>query len=726
MHVRTFPRSRTPLALLAMLALAAGSVVTAPPAADAAQVPELRVLSGRADLISGGDALVEVALPAGTDPALVVVTVDGRDVSDAFDVRDDGRFLGLVEDLEVGTNLVAVDVRPSARSRAPAGRSSATIEVTNHPVGGPVFSGPHLQPWLCTTVAQGLGEPLDDDCNAPTRVDWFYQRTSGGALVAYDPGAPAADVATTTTDDGTVVPFIVRRERGTMNRGIYDVAVLADPAEDITAWSSPAGWNGKVVWAFGPSAGTVHSQGSTQSVLSANRLGAGFMVANNSLNTHGSNSNTVVSAEAVMMLKEHITERYGDIRYTIGQGGSGGAIGQHVVANTYPGLIDGLMPQLTFTDTWTTGVEVVECTLLNSAASALIRTPFTGHANTLPCTLWQLAFGGNTNPATGCGLPTSVMYHPVNNPDGVRCTPQDYAKNVWGLRDDGIANNPSDNVGVQYGLNALLAGRISPANFVTVNATIGSLNDDGVRVPGVRREADPGSLVTAYRTGGVTDGRQLDLVPIIDLRASENSGIHTNYHTYAMRERLVEANGHADNHVIWSTTAGNANAFAEEAFLAMDAWLAAIEADDSGASQADKVLANRPAGLVDTCFIGATRSTDPAVCGPGVPYFASPRIAAGGPTTHDVLKCQLKPLDPADYPGVTFTAAQWAQLETAFPTGVCDWTQPGVDVQPSVPWLTYTDGPGGQELPPAPTSTPGCAGRSTGQGQGQGDNCSAR
>jgi hypothetical protein len=726
MHVRTPSRARAPLALLAMLALLAAFAVTAPPTADAAQVPELRVLSNRADLISGGDALVEVVLPSNADPDLVVVTVGARDVSDAFAVRGDGRFVGLVEDLEVGTNLLSVDVRPSARSRAPANRSSASIEVTNHPVGGPVFSGPHLQPWLCTTVAQGLGEPIDDDCNAPTRVDWFYRSTSGGGLVTYDPDAPADDVATTTTDEGVEVPFIVRRERGTMNRGIYDVAVLAEPGEDLAAWDPPAGWNGKVVWPFGPSAGTVHSQGATQSVLSTARLGAGFMVANSSLNTHGTNSNTVVSAEAVMMLKEHITERYGDIRYTIGQGGSGGAIGQHVVANTYPGLIDGIMPQLTYPDTWTTGVEVVECTLLNTAASLFIRTPFTGHVNTLPCTIWQIAFGGNTNPATGCGLPASVTYHPTNNPDGVRCTPQDYAKNVWGLRDDGIANNPSDNIGVQYGLNALLAGQITPANFATVNANIGSLNDDGVRVPGVRREADPGSLVTAYRTGGVTDGAQLDLVPIIDLRASENSGIHTNYHTYAVRERLIAANGHADNHVIWSTNAGNANAFAEEAFGLMDEWLAAIEADDSGAAQGDKVVANRPAELVDTCFVGGTRSTDAEFCDQNVPYYASPRIAAGGPTSHDVLKCQLKPLDRDDYPGVTFTDAQWAQLEAAFPTGVCDWSQPGVDVQPSVPWLSYADGPGGQELPPAPTSTPGCAGDSAGRGQGQGDNCSGR
>jgi len=42
------------------------------------------------------------------------------------------------------------------------------------------------------------------------------------------------------------------------------------------------------------------------------------------------------------------------------------------------------------------------------------------------------------------------------------------------------------------------------------------------------------------------------------------------------------------------------------------------------------------------------------------------------------LKCRLKPLDFASYP-VTFTLAQQARLQATFPTGVCDWSKPGVD-----------------------------------------------
>jgi hypothetical protein len=320
-----FPFSRhvaaTParwLAVLITVLLGATLVAVAPAAADPAGLPDaprIEVLSNRADLISGGDALVEVVLPSRVDPSNVRVDVDGRDVTAAFAVRDNGRFYGVVEGLTIGRNLLTADVRPSVQSRAPAGKSSAQLQITNHPIGGPVVSGPQIQPWVCTTEAAGLGLAVDDQCNAERSiVEFFYRRTSGGGFVAYDPVDPPADVATVTTDQGVTVPYIVRRERGTMNRGIYDVAVLFDPTQPWEPWAPQEAWNGKLIWQFGPGAGTQHRQGATQSVLQDARLSAGFMVANHSLNTHGSNANTIVNAESVMMVKEHIVETYGKIR----------------------------------------------------------------------------------------------------------------------------------------------------------------------------------------------------------------------------------------------------------------------------------------------------------------------------------------------------------------------------------------------------------------------------
>ncbi|MBW3602928.1 MAG: cell wall-binding repeat-containing protein, partial [Actinobacteria bacterium] len=72
---------------------------------------------------------------------------------------------------------------------------------------------------------------------------------------------------------------------------------------------------------------------------------------------------------------------------------------------------------------------------------------------------------------------------------------------------------------------------------------------------------------------------------------------------------------------------------------------------------------------------------------------------------HDILKCQLAPLDRSEY-DVDFTDEQWARLQEAFPDGVCDWSRPGVGQQPSVSWQTFAEGPGGRPLGPPPTSTP--------------------
>ena len=78
------------------------------------------------------------------------------------------------------------------------------------------------------------------------------------------------------------------------------------------------------------------------------------------------------------------------------------------------------------------------------------------------------------------------------------------------------------------------------------------------------------------------------------------------------------------------------------------------------------------------------------------------------PLTHDIAACQLRPLDRADYASVVppLTDAQWARLQAAFPEGVCDYGQPGVGQEPSVPWMTFKDGPGGQPLGDPPASTP--------------------
>src|SRR4051794_29542408 len=196
------------------------SLLCASTAAAQSLDPQIRTLSNRADLISGGDALAELVLPAGVDPAQVHVDVDGRDVTPAFAVRPDGRDLGLLTGLRNGQNVVT--------ARGPGGTGSS-LAVVNHPIGGPGIAGPQIQPWTCFDGA------LDKQCNRAPSYDYFYKSTSGGDLKAYDPANPPSDVATTTTDQGKTVPFIVRQETGEIDRDEYHIAVLFDPSKPWVA-----------------------------------------------------------------------------------------------------------------------------------------------------------------------------------------------------------------------------------------------------------------------------------------------------------------------------------------------------------------------------------------------------------------------------------------------------------------------------------------------------------
>jgi hypothetical protein len=85
-------------------------------------------------------------------------------------------------------------------------------------------------------------------------------------------------------------------------------------------------------------------------------------------------------------------------------------------------------------------------------------------------------------------------------------------------------------------------------------------------------------------------------------------------------------------------------------------------------------------------------------------------MEAGESIATDVEKCQLVPLRQSSFYPVTFTDAEWAQLGHTFPSGVCDYTRPGVDQQNTVPWQTYETAAGrviygGRPLGPAPSGS---------------------
>src|SRR5262249_38033276 len=154
--------------------------------------PRIDVLSNRADLISGGDALVAVG------GRVDRVTLNGANVTPELTPRH-GALVGVVDGLKVGRNELRAVTR-----RGP----DARIPIPSHPAAGPVFAGPQVQPWVCKTVP-GFPAPQDAHCDAPAATSFVYMDAGTRQFTPYDPSnpPPAAQVATTTTDGGATVPY---------------------------------------------------------------------------------------------------------------------------------------------------------------------------------------------------------------------------------------------------------------------------------------------------------------------------------------------------------------------------------------------------------------------------------------------------------------------------------------------------------------------------------------
>ncbi|MEA2683849.1 MAG: hypothetical protein QOK05_2177 [Chloroflexota bacterium] len=663
----------------------------------------LKVLSNRADLISGGDALVEVTVPSGANVTGLHVDVNGRDVSSLFAVRPGGRVEGLLTGMVVGNSLV--------RARLVDGRG-ATIKISNHPQGGPVFSGPQIQPWTCMAGA------VDAQCDRPPAYTYSYMSTSGGSLKAYDPKNPPSDVATTTTDTGATVPFIVRQETGSIDRDEYAIATLYDPSKPWQPWAPQAGFNHRLVITHGASCDTSYASGAAPAVTDSKALGHGYVLMSTALDNAGHNCNIITQAESLVMAKERVIEQYGELAFTIGSGCSGGSLVQQQVANAFPGLYQGITPQCSFTDAWSSAMQYVDYDMLlryfkdpsrwdaGTTWTPVQISEVIGHPNIGNPITFTTAIPAGGDPSRSCpGLAASQVYDPTTNPKGVRCTLEDYMVNVFGRQPDGLAELPFDNAGIQYGLAGLRAGLVSPGQFVDLNTHIGSF-DRNYEVQAPRYSATSTAIQRAYTSGAVDTTNNLDQVAIIDLRGPDPGAFHDVYRTYALRARLLRDHGTAANQVLWRGQVpllGDAN-YVDEAIVAMDKWLTAVAADHSSLPLASKIIRDKPDSVGPRCTNGAGTDLPAAVCDETVQSYGTPRIAADMPLADDTLKCNLKPMVRANYP-VSFTDDQWSRLQKAFPGGVCDYGQPGVGRHGAIPWMNYSNGPGtGHPMGPAPVS----------------------
>ncbi len=400
--------------------------------------------------------------------------------------------------------------------------------------------GPLQYPFACETLASDLGQPLIDnqlgagtpvfaetlngeltdqvlgysqDCGSPSRVDYFYKPIDGHRLLPLPDSAFLPANMAFVELEGRRIPFVVALERGTINRFIYGIAMLADPQERR---GRPNGrhWNQRLVYYFRGGVGIGKRQGRLRVGSMLNRrleqLGQGYAVVFSTGNQTSNHYNIWLAGHTAAMVKAQFTALYGEPAYSIGIGESGGAVQQYLIAQNQPGILDALIPVYSYPDMITQTIWALDCELLEYyfdvtdadnprwrqqenripiaglAARSDIENPMKRFDDVAQRLRWRrprLAEG-----ATECALSWRGLTPLTNNPHyyhrANRYSPEVAAvaqfthwhdlMQFYGVGPDGFANSTYDNTGVQYGLQALLTGSISAVDFLHINANIGS------------------------------------------------------------------------------------------------------------------------------------------------------------------------------------------------------------------------------------------------------------
>lgn len=676
----------------------------------------------RASMVSGGDALIGVR---GVSDGNFRVLSDNQDVTDAFapSIGEPGMLIGLVTGLKDGITEIKV-------TNSDGTYDYAMTQISNFPIEGPIFSGPHEAPFVCEAESFrpgaglepiDLGPVLDENCSIERRVIYYYKDREG-TFKPY-PDLRPTDMAFVSVHD-RMLPYIVRMEIGSINRAIYQIAMLHDPEVDApTIHDNSIGWNGRLIYKFGGGcrSGWYRQGSATGGVLEDKMLLRGYATASATLNVFGNNCNDLLTAETMMMVKERFIEAYGPPAHAIGWGCSGGSYQSLQIGDNYPGLLDGIVFGCTFPEVWASNVHLLTDTRLLKryfdAANADGQVTWSdqdilavvGYGSIANMTVFDdgaaridpVNRDSHRSAEFGTAVPAALRYDPISNPSGARPTVQDHTVNVYG-RDEatGFARRPLDNRGIQYGLRALNNGLITMTQFLDLNEKIGGLDQDANFVA-ERMTHDPVATRMAYLSGRILNaGGGLASMPMIDYRGYADlrptGDIHTRFHSFALEARMVRTNGHRNNLVmlVEDGICDDCSLFSlvspvlEGALEAMESWLNAIAMDESIAMRHEKVVTNKPLDLVDACWdlsqtprlkIAEQQTMDGGACEAIYPTFTAPRIVAGAPIANDIIACQRKPIDAADYTAATEQDLQ--AISSIFPDGVCDWTKAGEEQQ---------------------------------------------
>jgi hypothetical protein len=363
------------------------------------------------------------------------------------------------------------------------------------------------------------------------KVIYLYRATGDGLTApfhAYDPSQPPGDVAHIKVN-GKTVPFIVRFEMGTINRFIYSIASLA-PRPHVAHPGHPdkSVWNHDLVFHFIGGIGIGHSQatGSAQrhvlepgkQIRTIGALKHGYAIIASTGAATTTTYNLKLTGKTAHMVKQQFAGEFGSPHHTFGIGGSGGAIQQLVYAQNDPSLLDALIPIHPFQDMVTQINPVGDCELLmyyfdkvdaqvngtgkvdpkwkswaNRAQIIGLHGAdgdFTSDSHVDQDILLLQALTSSAGPGTDVCMQAwfgaipeylnplwSQETYPALDPAVVALTPRSFfddLKPIFGTIDDtGLGRLTFDNVGVQYGLQTLKVGEITPKEFLDLNAHVG-------------------------------------------------------------------------------------------------------------------------------------------------------------------------------------------------------------------------------------------------------------
>ena len=417
------------------------------------------------------------------------------------------------------------------------------------PLGGigpvqPLFAGPLEYPFLCQTEESRLGQPLVDnqkgwgipvyrldqegkksrevigyskDCSIPTQVDYYYSsKIDGHFRVLSDDKRDEVDEILL---NGKRIPFIVRVESGTINRFIYSITVLKGP-QGSDAHPDGSYWNRRLIYQFRGGVGVGYEQGKNQpfSVLRRRKaqLAQGYAVVFSSGNQTSNHYNIWMQEDIALRLKQQFTGRYGQPLYTVGVGGSGGAIQQYLLAQNRHGILDAAIPLMSYPDMVSQTIYALDCDLLEYYFDVTdrrnpkwqswenrtlieglfakneddVENGYLYRLSFLVNGLWPSPPGGESECTHSWRGPSQLVHNPQfvstfkrykrRVKRSVHWSHWENLKQVYGVSDSGYARDTWDNMGVQYGLAALKNGRISIAEFLHVNRKIGGWRNQHV------------------------------------------------------------------------------------------------------------------------------------------------------------------------------------------------------------------------------------------------------